>query len=70
MRMRKTRIMSAKQMFSGLWASALCVALGLPAGVYGFTWPASGAATIPAGETVIVTDADYDAVNALDEITI
>jgi autotransporter-associated beta strand protein len=62
--------MSAKQMFSGLWASALCVALGLPAGVYGFTWPASGAATIPAGETVIVTDADYDAVNALDEIKI
>ena len=50
--------------------AAMCVALGLPAGGYGFTWPESGAATIPAGETVIVTDADYDAVNALESITI
>ncbi len=35
-----------------------------------FAWPSSGQATIPAGTTVVVTDADYDAVNALSGIEI
>ena len=66
-RARRCWIMSAKQMIRVFFASAACVALGLPAGVYGFTWPTSGAATIPAGETVIVTDADYDAIFTKDK---
>ena len=35
-----------------------------------FEWPSGGTATIPAGTTVVVTDADYDAVNALECIVI
>lgn len=35
-----------------------------------FSWPESGEATIPKGETVVVTDADYAKVNALTKITI
>ena len=35
-----------------------------------FVWPESGEATIPKGETVVVTDADYAKVNALEKITI
>ena len=68
MRERKTDMKLARLTFRWLFATAICVALAPSAGA--FTWPTSGTATIPAGETVIVTDADYDAVNALDEITI
>ena len=54
---------------------AFCVAgalLGVNAFATGpsFVWPESGTATIPKGTTVVVTDADYDRVNALDGITI
>lgn len=54
---------------------AFCVASALLGGnVFAsessFVWPESGTATIPKGTTVVVTDADYDKVNALDGITI
>ena len=44
----------------------ICVSASEPS----FVWPESGTATIPKGTTVVVTDADYDKVNALQSITI
>ena len=44
----------------------ICVSASEPS----FVWPESGAAVIPKGVTVVVTDADYDKVNSLTSIEI
>ena len=44
----------------------ICVSASEPS----FVWPESGAAVIPKGVTVVVTDADYDKVNSLESIEI
>ena len=51
-------------------AFAAFMAVGAAADESAFTWPESGDATIPKGVTVVVTDSDYDRVNALTSITI
>ncbi len=68
MMLKKTSCKSLKTIAAVAFCTASLAVSGEEAAA--FTWPESGTAVIPKGVTVVVTDADYDKVNALASIEI